>query len=296
MVEMNKKMSFVFVMGIIVGLITLDIILTKIDPVANSTIFEKNDFEKVRDIYPYKSYKKIFYGNSAVMEGYLEEKSTSDFIDISISYGTIKDLYEMLEQKKLLVDDEIVFGINYLNFLDNFETNPSYSWHRKWYEPYLYFQRDRIYQVITKGIDRKLLGNSFIETRYKSKPIYIPEPILKDLDLDKKLAIHKRELWTKEIEEYKINLDYLQKTIDFCEKEKIEFRCVFLPWNDRVEKPKNVRKVEKKAKEILDRNNIEYTGFNSTYPREMFADVGHLTYGYGAVEFTKEIDKWLKKK
>lgn len=292
---MNKKINLIFILGLLIGMITLDIFLTKEDPVGKSTIFEKNDFEKIRDIYPDKSYKNVFYGNSAVMEGYLEEKSESGFIDSSISYGTIKDLYKMLEQKKLIVEEELVLGINYLVFLDGFETNPSYSWHRKWYEPYLYFQRDRIYTTIMTGINRKLSGLSFIETRYESTPIYIPEPILSDNQLDERLAIHKKNLWTKDIKEYSQNLEYLQKTIDFCEKEGIEFRCIFLPWNGYVEKPQNVSLVENRVKSILDKNKIEYIGFDSVYPRDMFADVGHLTYGYGAVEFTKEIDKWLKR-
>jgi len=49
------------------------------------------------------------------------------------------------------VGSELVIGLNYFTLMDTLETNPTYPWHKSIYEPYLYFNRNRINPVIVDG-------------------------------------------------------------------------------------------------------------------------------------------------
>lgn len=285
--------SFIFIVGLIASIILLDRYLMAKDFVSKSTIFMKNDFEKIRLSHPEKVYNKVFYGNSVVISAFRENDSNSGYINMGMDYATVSDLYKILDKKMIEIGSELVIGINYLSFLDTFDTNPTYPWHKKDYEPYLYFQRDRIYKVLTTGIENILKGEKFITQRYTDLNRYLYYEVLPDEELDKKIENYKKLYWNKGLEYYEQNFKDFQKIIDYCKEKNIRLRVVILPWNSYIEKPENVVAVETKAKEILDKNNIEYINYEGKFLREHFYDLGHLNWGVGAVEFTKEIDIWL---
>lgn len=291
---MQKKIwSGIFIIGLVIAIVLIDIKLTSIDPVGKSTLFKKNDFEKIKLTHPEEVYDKVFYGNSVVISAFIEENSKSGYINMGMDYGTVEDLSKILEKDMIKIGSELVIGVNYLTFLDTFDTNPTYPWHKDIYEPYPYFQRDRLHTFITDGIKNLLNKESFATKRYSNLNRYVYNGVLSDEELDEKIEKYIELYWNKGLEYYQENYKSLQKIIDYCKEKDIELRFVFFPWNDYIEKPGNVVAVEEKAKEIMKSNNIEFIDLSNAYAREYFHDLGHLNYEFGAVEFTKEIDKWL---
>lgn len=291
--KFNKIWSSIFIIGLGIAIIIIDILLTTVNPVGKSTLFNKNDFEKIKLTHPEEVYGKVFYGNSVVISAFIEEKSQSGYINMGMDYGTIEDLSKILDKDMVRIGTDLVVGVNYLTFLDTFDTNPTYPWHRKIYEPYLYFQRDRLHPFIVDGIKNILNGENLVTKRYTNLNRYVYYGVLSDEELDKKIERYEELYWNKSIEYYEENFKALQRVIDYCKEKDIALRFIWFPWNDYIEKPRNVVAVEEKAKEIMEYNNIEYIDLSDAYTREYFHDLGHLNYQFGAVEFTKEIDKWL---
>ena len=149
---MKKSTENILFLIILISLFTaFDVYLSKSNPVSNSNLFYKNDYEKtILSNDNRKNYKDIFYGNSAVISAFDEEKSTSSYVNFGLDYAKISDLTEMLNKGYITVEDNIVIGLNYFTLMDTLDTNPTYPWHRKTFEPYLYFQRDRF--MINKGL------------------------------------------------------------------------------------------------------------------------------------------------
>lgn len=291
----KKIWEGIFIFGLIAAVIIFDIFLASIDPVGKSDLFRKNDFEKIKLTHPAEIYEKVFYGNSVVISGFIEEESKSGYTNMGMDYGTIEDLSKILEKNMISIGTDLVVGVNYLVFLDTLDTNPTYPWHRKIYEPYLYFQRDRLHAFIMDGIDNILRGEKFVTVRHTDLDRYVYYGVLSDEELDKKIEGYKEFYWNIGIEHYEKNYKALQKLINYCREKDIELRFVWFPWNDYIAKPENVVAVEKKAKEIMEYNDIEYIDLADAFGREYFHDLGHLNYELGAVEFTKEIDKWLNR-
>lgn len=291
----NKIYKGIFLIGLIVIVVLFDMLLTSINPVGKSSLFNKNDFEKIKLVHPEKVYQKVFYGNSVVIAAFIEEESRSGYINMGVDYGTIQDLSKMLEKNIINIGTDLVVGANYLTFLDTFDTNPTYSWHRNAYEPYLYFQRDRIHSLIVNGINNILKGERFITQRFTNLNRSVYHGVLSDEELNEKIEGYKELYWNKGLEHYEKNYEALIKVIEYCGERNINLRFIWFPWNGYIEKPEKVVAVEDKAKEIMDQNNIEYIDLARAYGREYFYDLGHLNYQLGAVEFTKEIDKWLNR-
>jgi len=292
-IKSNKIWSYTFIIGFLSLVVLLNRAMIRIDPIGKSILFNKNDFEKIKLTHPEAIYDKVFYGNSVVISAYIEENSRSGYINMGMDYATIEDLSKILEKQMITIGNDLVIGINYLTFLDTFDTNPTYPWHRKVYEPYLYFHRDKAHKFLTDGINNLLNGEKFINKKYSNLGRSVYRGVLPDEELDKKIERYIELYWDKGIEYYKNNFMALEKIIDFCDINNINLRFIIFPWNDYIEKPQNVINVEKRAKEILDNNDIKYIDLSNEYTREFFHDLGHLNYEYGAVEFTKEIDKWL---
>ena len=59
------------------------------------------------------------------------------------------------------VGSELVLALNWGALSDIMDTNPTYEWHRKWYEPYFYFQRDRIAGFINDTFKALIRGGEF---------------------------------------------------------------------------------------------------------------------------------------
>ncbi len=293
---MKNKHPRVFLIGLLSLLVIMEVFLLKTDPVAKSTAFPKNDFEKIVAQYSEDEFDKVFYGNSVVISGFIDSQSKSGYTNIAIDYGTVEDLYAILDQGLIDVGSELVIGLNYFTLMDTLETNPTYPWHKKWVEPYLYFNRNRVNPVIIEGLTRVLQGEEFIQAPYTSLNRTVYRGAMDDKELNERIAVHKKLYWDQGIEFYEDNLTALKKVIEFTEENDIKLRGIILPWNDVIEKPANVVLAESEASEILMAHSIEVLDLSDEMPRSYFHDLGHFNYEYGAVKFTEEIDGWLMEK
>ena len=144
------------------------------DPVGHMTCIPRSDYEIIRRDYPDMTFERAVFGSSAVTASYIAGRNETGYVNLGVDYGTVKDITEMLEKGLVTVTDELVLGLNNLSFLDSLPTNETYPWHREWYEPYLYFQRDRLYALITEGVDSVLRGGPFLlrDTSNQQRVVY----------------------------------------------------------------------------------------------------------------------------
>lgn len=291
--DKKNKHPLLFIIGLVIFMIVTEIILQQTNPVGKSTMFLKNDFEKILAKYPEEDFDKVFYGNSVVISGFIDSQSKSGYTNIGIDYGTVEDLYAMLDQELINVESELVIGLNYFTLMDSFDTNPTYPWHKEIYEPYLYVNRNRVNPVIVDGLTSVLKGEPFIQTRYESFNRTVYPGVMEEEDLNERINVHREMYWGKGIDHYADNLKALEKIIAYSKANDIRLRGVILPWNDVIEKPDNIEAVESAAVDIFDTHSIEVLNLSNSMPREYFHDLGHFNYEYGAVKFTEEIDSWL---
>ena len=270
-----------------------DILLTHNNFIVKSNIFVQNDFEITQHDHPEKVWDKVFFGNSVVISSFMENKSTSGFINCGLDYGVVTDLRDMLYDKYINIGSELVIGLNYLTLYDDFDTNPTYIWHKKWYQPYAYFERDRFYPLITGMYERLLDGESIgpMTYTYQNKAVYhgrVSETALTD-----KFEEYQEEFFNRPIEKYSENLAALQDVIEFCQAHGIRLRAVWMPWNPMFDQPQLVREVRIRADAVFNANNIEILDLENKFGSECFYDTGHLNYDVGSERFTKLIDTWL---
>ena len=290
---MKNKHPLMFLIGILSFVIILETLFLKTDPVRELNVFLKNDFEKVMAKYSEEDFDKVFYGNSVVISGFIDSQSKSGYTNIGIDYGTVEDLYEILDRELIDVGSELVIGLNYFTLMDTLDTNPTYPWHKEIYEPYLYFNRNRVNPVIVDGLSNVLKGEEFIQTRHESLERTVYRGVLDEKELGDKIKVQKELYWDQGIEYYDDNLKALEKVIEFAEENDIRLRCIILPWNDVIEKPDTTVLAESSAVEILQAHSVEVLDLSYAMPKEYFHDLGHFNYEYGAVKFTEEIDSWL---
>lgn len=288
--------NILFLITLILLFTAFDFYLSKSTPVSNSNLFYKNDYEKTILTHDNKiNYKDVFFGNSVVISAFDEKKTTSSYVNFGIDYGKISDLTKMLEKGYITVEDNIVIGLNYFTLMDKLDTNPTYPWHKNKLEPYLYFERDRLYNLIESNIGSLLSTGKLSDIRHNdlNKSVYYGK--MSEEELFKKMDIHKKLYWELGMENYKDNFKALQDLSNYCNENGISLRAVWMPWYNDVKVPENPARVKEIAIEILNENNIEVLDLENSFPNECFHDLSHLNWEIGADRFTKEIDKWLIK-
>lgn len=290
---MKKTRSIVFLVGILIVFIAADMLLTARNPVGTSTLFNKNDYEKTIVTHGGTTqFDRVFYGNSAVISAYNEAESGSGYVNFGIDYGTVTDLVQMLDKRLLTVNSELVVGLNYFVLMDTLDTNSTYPWHRKAWEPYAYFHRTRFSRFITTGVQGLLNGQGFTTPTYGvDKTVYHGQ--LTPEELDDKIAIYQERYWHLGLEHYQQNLDALSTLADYCSDHGIRLRAVWMPLNSYCPLPQPVQVVVDAANEILSAQGVTVLDMTDALSPDCFHDMGHLTYEYGASLFTKEIDTWL---
>ena len=288
-----KRLKALMCLILIAALFGADHMLAHHNFIENSNIFIKNDFEITRHDHPEKIWDKVFFGNSVVISSFMEDKSSSGYINCGLDYGVVTDLRDMLKKGYAKIGSELVIGLNYLTLYDDFDTNPTYIWHKRVYQPYAYFERDRFYPLITGIYERLLAGESLgpITYTYQSKAVYHGR--VSDAALRDKMEEYGEEFFNKPIERYSNNIAALEEVIDLCRDEGIRVRVVWMPWNPSVEKPALIRRVREAADAVLAANNVETLDLEDEFGAECFYDTGHLNYDVGSEKFTETIDRWL---
>ncbi len=247
--------------------------------------FVLNDYELTRRDHPEEVWDKVFFGNSVVISAYREDVSESDYVNLGLDYGVVRDLWEMVQKGIVEIGSELVIGLSDLTLYDKFETHPTYPWHRDWYEPYAYFQRDRLRLLVENTIfDREWEDHSD-----RRKITYAGSMSSEDLAA----KIETSRYVNLPIEDFQENMACLEKLADYCQKRGIRMRCVWMPVNPEVEISPETRAVYEQMKSICDRKDVELLDLERVLDVSCFYDIGHLNYEYGAYRFMEVIDPWL---
>ena len=286
-----KRNAFLLLLALV--LLAGDAALSRTDPVRHMTSIWRSDYELIALEHPDMTFDKVFFGSSAVIASYIEGQNDTGYANLGIDYGVICDITEMLEKGLLTVQSDLVLGLNDISFLDTLPTNNAYPWHRQWYEPYLYFQRDRLGALVTKGVENLLHGRPFITERYPDQRRAVYYGALSDAEL--------AESETKMIERFgsmtpadcRENFAALDRLAAYCQAHQIRLRAVWMPWNGKTAIYPSAQALMDYANEQLDRLGIEVLDLTYAVPEEYFFDMGHLDYTVGAPWFTDLIDPWL---
>ena len=285
--------KIVVIIAIFLAIAVGDLALTYNNFIADSDYFVKNDFEITQCKHPEKVWDKVFFGNSVVISSYIEEQSTSGYINLGLDYGVVTDLWEMIEKRHINIGSELVIGLNYLTLYDEFETNPTYIWHKELYVPYAYFERDRFYPIITDGFDKLLKGQNPLPYKYLPQEKHVYHGAMSDRALADAMARYEEEFFNLPTEKFEKNIEALEKVINYCNENNILVRAVWMPWNPKYEQPALLGEVRAMADAVFNKYNVEVLDLENELPAEYFYDTGHLNYDVGSPKFTEMIDQWL---
>lgn len=284
-----------FLLALLLLFIVSDMAISYFDPVNNLKIFYKNDLEKTRVLHPYKIWDKVFFGNSTVIASFMENESDSGYINMGINYGKLTDLDEILSRSLVTISEDIVIGMNFFTLMDKLPTDPYYIWHRKAYEPYVYFYRDQFKKLIIDSIETQMTGKP-VNTRFSSltrKELYYGR--LSEEKLKAKVNEYEAKYGDLTIRDFSGNISALKNIISFCEENNIRLRAVWMPWNQYYIPPAYVDALKEEVNTILGENRVEVLDWSKKIDSIYFHDLGHLNIEKGAPLFTKEIEVWLKK-
>ncbi|HYE81360.1 MAG TPA: hypothetical protein VEG39_04230 [Clostridia bacterium] len=285
----------VFLLSLLVLFAAADMTIAHFDPVNNLKIFYKNDLEKTRVLHPYKVWEKVFFGNSTVIASYMEDRSDSGYINMGINYGKLTDLDEILSRGLVTVSEDIVIGLNFFTLMDKLPTDPYYIWHRKIYEPYVFFYRDQFKKLIVDRVQTQLTGKP-VNTRFSSltrKELYYGR--LSEEKLRAKVKEYESKYGNMRLSDFSDNINSLRNIISFCNRNNIRLRVLWMPWNRYYTPPAYVNSLKQEVNTILAENRIEVLDWSGRIDSVYFHDLGHLNIEKGAPLFTKEIEVWLKK-
>lgn len=285
--------KIVIIIAIFLAIAVGDLALTYNNFIADSDYFVKNDFEITQCKHPEKVWDKVFFGNSVVISSYIEEQSTSGYINLGLDYGVVTDLWEMIEKRHINIGSELVIGLNYLTLYDEFETNPTYIWHKELYVPYAYFERDRFYPIITDGFDKLLKGQNPLPYKYLPQEKHVYHGAMSDRALADAMARYEEEFFNLPTEKFEKNIEALEKVINYCNENNIRVRAVWMPWNPKYEQPALLGEVRAMADAVFNKYNVEVLDLENELPAEYFYDTGHLNYDVGSPKFIEMIDQWL---
>ena len=250
-----------------------------------------NDFEVTRRDHPEEVWDKVFFGNSVVISAYREDVSGSGYINLGLDYGVVEDLWEMVDKGTITLGSELVVGLSDLTLYDHFETNPTYPWHREFYEPYCYFQRDRLRAFLEETIVGVMDGTA-PAAPYTGQEKAHYTGSMSQAALEEKIAASPYSHLP--IEDFQENLQALAKLADYCEKNGVRMRAVWMPLNPTLPVSEETRAVYDQAKAVCEEKGVTFYDMEDALEAACFYDIGHLNYEYGAYRFTEVIDPWLQ--
>ena len=294
---MKKIYSFkCFVLILAFVWIVSDIYLTQTDPLKYSSYIMKNDYEITQLKHPEKVWDKVFFGSSVVIASYIEEESESGYYNVGVDYGSVSDIYDMIKKDRINIGSDLVVALNDISFLDSLDTNPTYLWHKKWYQHYIFFTRDKTYPLMEKGIDNILNKKPFFDEpawAEQEKVVYYGN--LNDEELNKSNESMLERFGDCTLKDCEMNFDKLNKLIDICNRKNIRLRFVWMPWNPKIPVYDFANEVMNEANRIFLENNIDFFDMTNMVEPKYFHDIGHMNYEVGAEYFTKLVDEYLMK-
>ena len=281
------------IIAVVIAFFAVDTALTYNNFIKDCDYLIKNDFEITQSNHPEKVWDKVFFGNSVVMSGYREEWSNAGYVNLGLSYGTMTDLEQMIKKHYIKIGSELVIGLNELTLYDDFQTNPTYIWHKKFYMPYAYFERDVFYPVITEGFDKLLHGENPAPEKRENQQKYVTYGMLGDDELLNTLNKYENEYFHLPDEAFRDNFEALDFVFEYCEKNNIRVRALWMPWNPRCGVPEIFPHILSMVTQHCDSYGVELVDLQNIYPEEYFFDTAHLNSETGAPAFTALMDEWL---
>ena len=287
-----KKFVFknYFIIILIIIYFLSDFILVSQNPIGKSDYFDKNDIERSQVANPEKEWDKVFYGSSVVAASYIE--GDGGYVNLGIDYGTIKDIEKLLRNGTIKVESELVLGLNDIAFYDELPTNKTYMNHKKPFEHYIYFNRDRINNFLLLAYKRFLNKEAVFVPEYKNqgKELYFGSLSEEELDKNNDRMI---ELFSFSMDSCKENFAALEDLIAFTSQNNINVTALWMPLNTKFEKTPTILQVMSTANEILGSHDIKILDWTEKLSPEYFHDTGHLNYELGAPYFTEEVNNEL---
>lgn len=283
-----------FILFLLLSFIVADRMLLLWDPMSRYDVFSKNDYQRTVYDNPETIWPTVFYGNSAVIASYDEKLSEVNIVNLGIDYGKLTDLDAMLRQERVKITDEIILGINVFTMMDDLPTDPSYIWHKKEYEPYLYFYRDVLASSLKKSALPLVKGKSvqIDRKRLYQKALYYGT--LKSEELNQKISEFGELYGSKKRADFQENLAALDRIIDYTQEKGIQLRVIWMPWNPKLKSPDYVLELKQEVRDRLKAVQVPFTDWMDQYKPEQFHDLGHLNVERGRPLFTKEMDKWVR--
>lgn len=247
--------------------------------------FVLNDFELTRRDHPEEVWDKVFFGNSVVISAYREDVGESGYVNLGLDYGVVRDLWEMTQRGDIKIGSELVIGLSDLTVYDKFETHPTYPWHQDWYEPYAYFQRDRLRLTLENTLFRRPWEDHSARQKIHYSGSMSSEELAEKIKTSRYVNLP--------IEDFQENLICLEKIANYCRENNIRLRCVWMPVNPEVEISSETRAVYDQIAAICKEQEVELLDLERSLDTACFYDIGHLNYEYGAYRFMEVIDPWL---
>ncbi len=293
----KKKLEFKSFIFILLALwILSDLILTAVDPLKYSPHFVRNDYDITELEHPQKVWDKVFFGSSVVTASYLENQSSSGYYNVGVDYGTVSDIYNMIKKNEIKIGTDLVIALNDISFLDSLDTNHTYIWHKKWYQHYIFFERDKIYPLFEVGIINLINGRPVLnEPAYGNSKKAVYHGQLSDEELEKSNNGMLERFGGCTIDDCKNNFADLEKLIKLCKKKNIRLRAIWMPWNPKVPIYNFAYETMDEANRIFAENGIEVYDMTNMLEPEYFYDIGHMNYEVGAARFTELADEFLCK-
>ena len=289
-----KRISFVAIF--VAVFFSADTYITYNNPFVGNQMFTHDDFEITRYHHPEKVWDKVLFGNSAVISGYVEEMSDSGYVNLGVDCGQVCDLEKMLDKGHVKIGSQLAIGINYLTLYDEFETNPSYIWHKKWYQPAAYFHRDKIMTALDGIVKRLDSGHKYPFSGYYKYPLEkaVYRGHLTDEELKKKEQIYEENYYNLDDGKFDKNIKALQNIEKYCKKNDIDLFLFWLPWNPDAKYPELCSRLKGRVDEALSGTGVEIYDLTDSMEAQYFHDTGHIEYEKGAPVFTELFDELVK--
>ncbi|MFC0211053.1 hypothetical protein ACFFK0_01100 [Paenibacillus chartarius] len=282
-----------FVLALLALFLLVDTLFAWWHPMENSRRFYKNDYVKTLFHHGWTRSGPVFYGNSSVTGAYMEDRSTHKLTEFGLSYGKLTDLQAILQNSYYDVNGELVIGIDVHTMLDKLDTDPTYPWFKRWYQPYVYAYRDYFRDS----------GEELLKNTLKGQPlVYVPRWIDKELYFGRKddawlarrLADYDKMFgWMRPDADMSANLASLQWVIDYAAEHKLPLRVIWMPYHTSYEKPPYTAELKSRVTAMLQQANVPTLDLMDRFKPEEFHDLVHLNREVGAPAFTKEVDAWL---
>ncbi len=296
----SRTRRYGFLIGLAVLFLLADLALAWWNPMESSRRFYKNDFTKTLYHHSWARTGSVFFGNSAVTGAYMEDKSSHPLTEMGLSYGRITDLKAILEKGLYQVKDELVVGIDVHTMIDDMQTDPTYQWFKKPYQPYIYAYRDYFRDSGTEAVKNLYAGA--VELDAGKLLDYQPRWIDKELYFGLKEKAWMAERWDYydklwghlTLPDFRENLDALAWVADYAAEHGLALRVIWMPWHKDFPKPPYVEPLKAEANRILEEHQTPVLDVMDRYSAEYFHDLVHLNREVGAPLFTKEVDEWLR--